>query len=227
LTRFRLTLVAPLALALAACGASQQQTTAAAPAPAATTTTTSTTPGGCRSVTPPPAEQRHGTKPTTSLDPSKTYDVTLRTNCGSFVIRLAVKTSPHTTASFVALARAGYFDRTVFHRIVPGFIIQGGDPTGSGTGDPGYKTVDPPPPNTRYTFGTVAMAKTQTEAPGTSGSQFFVVTGADAGLPAEYAVLGTVVAGIPVVRRIGKLGDPTTEQPTETVELERATVRVK
>jgi peptidyl-prolyl cis-trans isomerase B (cyclophilin B) len=219
LTRFRLTLFAPLALLLVACGSSQQQTTAAASG--------SPTAGGCRSVTAPPAEKRHGTKPTTLLDPAKTYDVTLRTNCGSFVIRLAVKTSPQTTASFVSLARAGYFDRTVFHRIVPDFIVQGGDPTGSGTGDPGYKTVDTPPPNTRYTFGTVAMAKTQTEAPGTSGSQFFVVTGADAGLPAEYAVLGSVVAGIPVVRRIGKLGDPTTEQPTETVELERATVQVK
>jgi peptidyl-prolyl cis-trans isomerase B (cyclophilin B) len=207
-------LVGSATLTLAACGGSAKQ--------AATTTT----PGGCLSVTPPSVGSRHGTKPTKPLDASKTYDVTLHTNCGSFVIRLAVQTSPATTASFVALVRSGYFDKTVFHRIVPGFIIQGGDPTAAGAGGPGYTTVDKPPADTRYTFGLVAMAKTQTEAAGTSGSQFFVITGADAGLPPDYAVLGRVVSGVPVVRRIGKLGDPSTEQPTETVELERATVTV-
>jgi cyclophilin family peptidyl-prolyl cis-trans isomerase len=203
-------------LALAACGGSSKQ---------AETTTTS--PGGCLPVSAPTAQARHRSKPTKLLDASKTYDVTLKTNCGSFVISLAVKTSPATAASFVSLVRSGYFDQTVFHRIVPGFVIQGGDPTGTGGGGPGYTTVDKPPADTRYTFGLVAMAKTQAEAVGTSGSQFFVVTGADAGLPPDYAVLGDVVSGAPVVRRIGKLGDPSTEQPTETVELEHATVNVK
>ena len=207
-------LIAAVALLLAACGSSKQ---------AATTTT----PGGCLSVSPPPTEQRHVEKPTKALDPSKTYDVTLHTNCGNFTIRLAVKTSPRTTASFVSLVRTGYFDKTVFHRIVPNFIIQGGDPTATGTGGPGYTTVDPPPASTRYTFGLVAMAKTQTEPSGTSGSQFFVVTGAEAPEPPVYAVLGHVVSGLPVVRRIGKLGDASTEQPTETVEVERANVTVK
>jgi cyclophilin family peptidyl-prolyl cis-trans isomerase len=211
-------LVAAATLALAACGSSKHATT---------TTAATTTPGGCQSVTPPAAADRHGTKPTKPLDASKTYDVKLHTNCGDFVIRLAVKTSPATTASFVALVRSGFFDKTVFHRIVPDFVIQGGDPTATGAGGPGYKTVDVPPTDTHYTFGTVAMAKAGNEAPGTSGSQFFVVTGADAGLPPDYAVLGTIVSGAPVVRRIGKLGDPSTEQPTETVELERATVAVK
>ena len=83
-----------------------------------------------------------------------------------------------------------------------------------------------PPATTRYTLGLVAMAKTQTEAPGTSGSQFFVVTAQDAGLPPDYAVLGEVVKGLPVVDKIGRLGDPSTEQPTETVEIEKATVTV-
>jgi cyclophilin family peptidyl-prolyl cis-trans isomerase len=213
------TLLAATVLALAACDGSSKQ--------AETTTAATTTSGGCVPVSPPPALARHRTKPAKLLDASKTYDLALKTNCGSFVIRLAVKSSPATAASFVSLARSGYFDKTVFHRIVPGFIIQGGDPTATGGGSPGYTTVDKPPTDTHYTFGLVAMAKTQTEAPGTSGSQFFVVTAADAGLPPDYAVLGTVVSGVPVVRRIGKLGDPSTEQPTETVELERATVTVK
>jgi len=150
----------------------------------------------------------------------------LQTSCGSFTIRLAVRTSPATTESFAHLVRAGFFDRTVFHRIVPGFVIQGGDPTASGAGGPGYTTVDRVPRATRYTFGLVAMAKTQTQPPGTAGSQFFVVTGKDVGLPPEYAVLGRVVAGADVVRTIGKLGDPSTEQPTRVVEIEKATLHV-
>ena len=140
-----------------------------------------------------------------------------------------MKTSPETTASFVSLVRKGYFDRTVFHRIVPGFVIQGGDPTGSGTGGPGYTTVDPPPSSTRYTLGVAAMAKTGSEPAGSSGSQFFVVTAKDAQLPPDYAVLGKVVEGLGVVEAVGQLGDPSSGGegvPTETVEIEKATVDV-
>ena len=93
-------------------------------------------------------------------------------------------------------------------------MIQGGDPTGTGTGGPGYTTVDKPPADAKYTKGVVAMAKTADEAPGTAGSQFYVVTGADAGLPPEYAVIGKVTEGIDVVEQIGALGDPD-EQPTQ------------
>jgi peptidyl-prolyl cis-trans isomerase B (cyclophilin B) len=213
----RLPLVLVLVLALAACGGAKKQA-----APQQTTTDAA----GCRSVTPPAGKTRTASKPTKRLDPAKTYDVTITTNCGSFTIRLAVKTSPATTASFVSLVQKGYFDGTVFHRIVPGFVIQGGDPTGSGQGGPGYKTVDAPPAATRYTLGVVAMAKTQTEAAGTSGSQFFVVTAEDAQLPPDYAVLGKISAGNDTVSRIGQLGDPSTEQPTETVEIVHATVDV-
>ncbi len=214
----RLSVLALLVLCLAACGGGSKD--------AATTSTqaTSTDAAGCTSVTPPPAQTRHEAKPTKPLDAAKTYDVKIQTNCGSFTIRLATKTSPATTASFVSLAQKGFFDNTVFHRIVPGFVIQGGDPTGTGQGGPGYSTVDRPPASTRYTNGVVAMAKTQAEAPGTSGSQFFVVTAPDAQLPPDYAVLGKVVAGSDVVGRIGQLGDPSTEQPTETVEIQHATV---
>jgi cyclophilin family peptidyl-prolyl cis-trans isomerase len=213
----RCSLSALLVLALAACGGSKH---------ADATQATTTDANGCASVTPPAAKAKREPKPAKRLDAAKTYDVTIQTNCGAFTIRLAVKTSPATTASFVSLVQKGFFDGTVFHRIVPGFIIQGGDPTGTGGGGPGYETVDPPPASTRYTLGVVAMAKTQTEARGTSGSQFFVVTAQDAELPPDYAVLGKVTSGNAVVSRIGQLGDQTTEQPTETVEIEHATVAV-
>ncbi len=87
------------------------------------------------------------------------------TSCGSFTIRLDQKTAPNTAASFAALAENGFYDGTVFHRIVPGFVIQGGDPTGTGTGGPGYSIVDAPPENATYTRGVVAMAKTETSRP--------------------------------------------------------------
>src|SRR5581483_5752247 len=129
---------------------------------------------------------------TASLDASKTYTVTMKTNQGTFAFELDVEDSPHTTASFAALVKKGFFDGLTFHRIVPGFVIQGGDPKGDGTGGPGYSTVHPPPSDAKYTKGVVAMAKPQAEPAGTAGSQFFVVTGADIGLPPDYALLGKV-----------------------------------
>jgi peptidyl-prolyl cis-trans isomerase B (cyclophilin B) len=212
-------------LALAACGGNGGR--------GSTTTTparqTTTNAAGCHSVTPPAAKTRTESKPTKRLDQAKTYDVLIKTNCGNFTIRLAVKTSPATTASFASLARKGFFDGTVFHRIVPGFVIQGGDPTGTGTSGPGYTTVDVPPASTRYTLGVVAMAKGGAEPPGTAGSQFFVVTAQDAQLPPDYAVLGTIVQGQATVDRIGQFGDPASGGqgvPTETVEIEKATVTI-
>ena len=158
------------------------------------------------------------------LDPAKTYTVTTRTNLGTFAFALDVKASPCTTASFASLVRKKFFDGTRFHRIVPGFVIQGGDPTGTGNGGPGYSVVDTPPATAKYTKGVVAMAKTASEPAGTSGSQFFVVTAADAGLPPDYALLGKVTSGLPVVERIGKLGNPATEQPTRRIVVESMTV---
>jgi cyclophilin family peptidyl-prolyl cis-trans isomerase len=214
-----LTVAFALALLAAGCGGSKKS--------AATTTASAVGANGCRDVSQPATEDRHQEKPTKALDPSKTYRITFATSCGDFTVQLAVKTSPHAAASFVSLARTGYFDKTVFHRIVPGFVIQGGDPTASGGGGPGYTTVDPPPASARYTHGVVATAKTQDEAPGTSGSQFFVVTAPNAGLPPDYAILGKVVSGLDVVDRIGRLGDQATEQPTQVVEIDRATVSVR
>jgi cyclophilin family peptidyl-prolyl cis-trans isomerase len=158
------------------------------------------------------------------LDRSTTTTVGVLTNFGRFDIRLDVKDSPCTTSSFAALVRKRFFDGTRFHRIVPGFVIQGGDPTGTGKGGPGYTVRDVPPADATYTKGLVAMAKTPSEPSGTSGSQFFVVTAADAGLPPQYALLGTVTKGLPVVERIGKLGNPATEHPTRRVVIQRMIV---
>ncbi len=158
------------------------------------------------------------------LDRSKAYTVGVLTNFGRFDIRLDVRDSPCTTSSFAALVRKGFFDGTRFHRIVPGFVIQGGDPTATGQGGPGYSVRDVPPGDAAYTRGVVAMAKTASDPPGTSGSQFFVVTGADAGLPPQYALLGVVTEGMPVVDRIGKLGNPVSQRPTRKVVVQRMTV---
>jgi peptidyl-prolyl cis-trans isomerase B (cyclophilin B) len=207
-------------LGTAGCGGDDEGTTTSG-----TTAPAATTAAGCTIAEKPAPKQDGGeTAPKASLAGGKTYRLVLRTNCGTFTVMLDQKTAPKTAASLVALARSGFFDDTIFHRIVPGFVIQGGDPTQTGTGGPGYSTVDPPPASARYTKGVVAMAKTGAEPPGTSGSQFFVVTAADAVLPPEYAVVGKVTKGLDVVERIGELGD-TSEQPTQPVVIQKVTVR--
>jgi len=179
----------------------------------------------CADVQAPEAKSDGGeVKPKAKLDPAKTYDVTFATSCGDFTVRLDVKGAPDTAASFASLARKGFYDNTVFHRIVPNFVIQGGDPTGSGMGGPGYKTVDKPPSTATYTRGVVSMAKSAAEAPGTSGSQFYVVTGANVGLPPEYALLGEVTDGYPTVEKIEKQAKPGTEEPKQPVVIESVTV---
>ncbi|HEV8250189.1 MAG TPA: peptidylprolyl isomerase, partial [Gaiellaceae bacterium] len=135
-------------------------------------------------------------------------------------ITLDPRSAPQAAASFANLAKIGFFDGTSFHRIVPGFVIQGGDPTGTGSGGPGYTTVDKPPAGTRYPRGTVAMAKTAVEPPGTAGSQFFVVT-QDAPLPPDYAVIGSVTDGMQTVERIEALGNRATELPRRPVVIDR------
>ena len=202
--------------ALAGCGSSPR-------APVTSTASTSATKNGCTVVTLPPLGARKQPKPTALLPAGVHYDVTFLTNCGSFTVRIDQAAAPRAAASFVALVRHGFFDRTIFHRIAVGFVIQGGDPTGQGSGGPGYLTVDPPAATSAYTHGVVAMAKTGAQAPGTAGSQFFVVTEPNAGLPPLYAIIGKVTAGLSVVDRIGTLGDAN-QAPTMVVEIERATV---
>jgi peptidyl-prolyl cis-trans isomerase B (cyclophilin B) len=213
----RWALLGALTVVLAGCGGDDDEgagaTTAASAEPSAAAT-------GCRDVEQPePRAAGSEQAPIALLDETKTYRLTVVTNCGDFTITLDPKASPKAVASFVALAKNDYFDHTTFHRIVAGFVIQGGDPTGLGTGGPGYSTVDTPAKSTRYTSGVVAMAKTAAEPAGTAGSQFFVVTAADAALPPDYAVIGRVTGGEDVVARIAVLGDAT-EHPTQPVVIE-------
>jgi peptidyl-prolyl cis-trans isomerase B (cyclophilin B) len=144
------------------------------------------------------------------------------TNLGEFSITLDTEQAPITANSFAYLAEEGFYDGLTFHRIVPGFVIQGGDPQGNGTGGPGYSCVEKPPANLQYTPGVVAMAKSGPEPDGTSGSQFFVVTGTSSPLPPQYALVGEVTDGFDVAKKIGELGDPTdpTGRPTQRVEIE-------
>ena len=191
-----------------------------------TSATTTTALTECADVEAPDARNPEpATAPSEPLDPSKTYTLTFDTSCGSFTVTLDQKLAPKTAASLVALANDGYFDHTIFHRVVSGFVIQGGDPTQSGSGGPGYSTVDSPPSDAKYTKGVVAMAKSQVEAPGTSGSQFFVVTGEDAGLPPDYAIVGEVTDGMDTVERIDALGIPGGDgPPTKPVVVSSVTV---
>lgn len=178
--------------------------------------------GGTKTSARCPTKGRSVTFPL--LDPSRPHTVDVLTNYGRFAFRLDVKESPCVTSSFSSLVQKHFFDGTVFHRIVPRFVIQGGDPTGTGEGGPGYTVVDPPPRNARYTKGVVAMAKTEAEPPGTAGSQFFIVTAPDAGLAPDYAIVGTVTSGLAVVQHIGRLGNRVTERPTKRVVVRKMTI---
>lgn len=146
------------------------------------------------------------------------------TSKGQFTITLDTESDPLTTASFAYLVDQELYTKTQFHRIVPEFVIQGGDPLGDGSGGPGYAVTEAPPSSTKYTPGVVAMAKGGTDPAGTSESQFFVVTGAEGeNLPPEYAVLGKVTDGLDVVEKIGRLGTPS-EKPKEPVFIDKITI---
>ncbi len=233
----RLSLLAVFALLLGACGSSSQASSSsassAAHASAAQTPAASSSGSGCTHVALPGARSEpHLSAPKTTLDPHKTYTVTVVTNCGTFAFTLDVKDSPRTSASFYSLVTHHFFDGVTFHRVAAGFVIQGGDPTGTGAGGPGYTVVEPPPKDTQYVLGDVAMAKTEAQPSGASGSQFFVVTTANAtqsaGLTPDYALVGKVVSGMAVVQRIGAL--PTNPQgdgaPLTPVVMSRVTVAV-
>ncbi|HEY4778082.1 MAG TPA: peptidylprolyl isomerase [Solirubrobacterales bacterium] len=186
-------------------------------------TSTAAGAAGCKQVEAPPPKHVSLQAPKQTLKKGEAVTAVVQTSCGTFEIALDTTRAPKTANSFAYLAEEGFYDDLTFHRIVPEFVIQGGDPLGTGTGGPGYKVVEKPPANLAYTKGTVAMAKSSAEPPGTSGSQFYVVTGADAGLPPEYALVGKVSEGLDVVERIGKLGTPS-EKPKQTVLIEKITI---
>jgi cyclophilin family peptidyl-prolyl cis-trans isomerase len=178
---------------------------------------------GCEEVEAPAPKTVSFKAPKQVLKPGETATAVVKTSCGTFEIALDTKRAPKTANSFAFLAEEGFYDDLTFHRIVPEFVIQGGDPEGTGTGGPGYSVDEKPPANLAYTNGIVAMAKSPAEPPGRSGSQFYVVTAPDAGLPPEYALVGKVSKGYDVVERIGALGTPE-EKPKQTVLIEEMTI---
>jgi cyclophilin family peptidyl-prolyl cis-trans isomerase len=185
--------------------------------------TTATSSGSCKEVEAPEPKQVSLKAPPQTVKKGEELTAVVETSCGTFEIALDTTQAPKTTNSFAYMAEQGLYDGLDFQRIVTGFVIQGGDPLGDGTGGPGYSVDEKPPANLAYTKGTVAMAKSAAEPPGRSGSQFFVVTGADAGLPPEYALVGKVSSGLDVVEKIGKLGTPE-EKPKQTVLIEKVTI---
>jgi cyclophilin family peptidyl-prolyl cis-trans isomerase len=170
--------------------------------------------------------QQWSKPPEMQIDGSKKYTALVETNKGSFTIELLPAEAPVTVNNFVCLARAGYYDNTPVHRIVAGFVIQGGDPTGTGSGGPGYKFNDEPV-NLDYEKGTVAMANA---GPNTNGSQFFVVLDNLTGrLPKNYTLFGKVTDGMDAVDALGKVetkvgrsGEKST--PVEPVTIEKVTI---
>lgn len=169
--------------------------------------------------------------PGTCIDPAKSYTAVVATTKGSFTVALDVKKAPKTVNNFVFLARQKYFDGITFHRVVPDFVIQGGDPEGTGRGGPGYTFADELPEPGDYKEGSLAMANS---GPNTNGSQFFVVTSAKgaqtlvqaAGGEAKYSLFGQVTAGMEVVKAIEALGDAASPdgKPRETVTIQAVTI---
>ena len=162
--------------------------------------------------------------PPMTIDQNKTYTATIKTNYGDIVIQLLPKEAPITVNNFVFLARAGFYDGVKFHRVVKGFMIQGGDPTGTGAGGPGYKFQDELPTTRNYTKGTIAMANA---GPNTNGSQFFIML-ANYPLPKSYSIFGQVTSGQDVVDKIGnvpvKVANGENSSPTVDVHIVTVTI---
>lgn len=165
--------------------------------------------------------QRFGGPPPMVINPERRYTATMRTTKGTIVIELDPIAAPRTVNNFVFLSRFHYYDGIVFHRIIPGFVIQGGDPEGTGRGGPGYQFGDELPKPGRYQIGSLAMANA---GPDTNGSQFFIISGPDgARLPPQYSLFGAVVSGAEVVAAIDAVGTRS-GTPKERVVIESVTV---
>jgi peptidylprolyl isomerase len=165
--------------------------------------------------------QHFDSPPPMIIDTTKAYRATMVTSKGTLEIVLDALGSPVTVNSFVFLARWHYYDGVIFHRVIPGFVLQGGDPTGTGSGGPGYRFNDELPKAGRYELGSLAMANA---GPNTNGSQFFVISGPDGvKLPPLYALFGKVVKGLDVVATINDIGTPS-GTPRERVVIESVTI---
>lgn len=142
--------------------------------------------------------KRYSAPPAMQIETNRTYSATIQTNKGDIHLQLNPAEAPMTVNNFVTLARDGYYDNVIFHRVVPGFVIQGGDPTGTGRGGPGYQFKDEAVKRP-YKAGTLAMANA---GPNTNGSQFFICLEDQPGLPPNYTIFGDVTSGMDVVRNI-------------------------
>ncbi len=169
-----------------------------------------------------PPQRRFRGPPPMCIDPGKRYTATMETSKGTLTIALDAMSAPKTVNNFVFLARYHYFDGIAFHRIIPGFVIQGGDPDGNGRGGPGYRFEDELPRPGRYERGSLAMANA---GPNTNGSQFFIISGpSGAGLPPQYSLFGKVVAGMEVVTALDAVGSPGAGKPRERVTIDSVTI---
>ena len=168
-----------------------------------------------------PKRQSFDGPPPMCIDPAKRYTADMITSKGTIRIALDPVAAPKTVNNFVVLARYHYYDGIVFHRVIPGFVLQGGDPKGTGTGGPGYKFEDELPKAGRYELGSLAMANA---GPNTNGSQFFVISGPQGvRLPPNYSLFGQAVSGLDVVAAIDSIGTQS-GTPKERVVIQSVTI---
>ena len=168
-----------------------------------------------------PRTARFDEAPPMCIDPAKRYTAHMVTNKGEMTIALDPIAAPKTVNNFVFLARYHYFDGIIFHRVVPGFVLQGGDPEGTGRGGPGYRMADERPKPGRYELGSLAMANA---GPNTNGSQFFVISGPSGiRLPPAFSLFGKVIKGLETVTAIDALGRGD-GPPSERVVIESVTI---
>ena len=171
-----------------------------------------------------PKQQRFDAPPEMGIDPSKRYTATMDTSMGEIVIALDAVTAPRTVNNFVFLALHHYYDGVIFHRIINGFVCQGGDPDGTGRGGPGYRFGDELPKPGRYQIGSVAMANA---GPNTNGSQFFIVSGqSGVQLPPQYSLFGQVVRGLDVVDVMQKVAVGPGDRPVSDVTIRSVAITV-
>ncbi|CAN5773658.1 peptidylprolyl isomerase [soil metagenome] len=169
-----------------------------------------------------PRQTRFDGRPPMCIDPSRRYTAELSTSLGDLTIALDPVAAPATVNNFVVLARYHYYDGLVFHRVIKGFMCQGGDPQGTGTGGPGYKFDDELPKPGRYEIGSLAMANS---GPNTNGSQFFIVSGrSGVGLPPSYSLFGKVVKGLDVVATMEGVSTDRNDRPTEDLVINSVTI---
>lgn len=169
-----------------------------------------------------PKTKTFSAQPDMCIDPEKRYTAVLSTSMGDMVIALDAVAAPVTVNNFVFLARYHYYDDVIFHRIIRGFMCQGGDPTGTGRGGPGYKFNDELPRPGRYQVGSVAMANA---GPNTNGSQFFLISGrSGVQLPPQYSLFGQIVTGLDILEEMHNVPTGSQDKPKDDVVIRSVTI---